>query len=77
MGKIKFMNLQLTAHDHIQFTAQRITKGNPVTGTFVSEDETWITVKLTKYIEGLANAWDIGEEKTFRKSFLTNLKIIH
>jgi hypothetical protein len=62
---------------HVEFTAERILKGNPVTGTMVSNDEEWITVVLTKDIEGLVNVWYAGEKVSFRKSLIRGeIKII-
>lgn len=62
--------------DHIQFHAARIIHGNPVTGKVISEDETWLEIELTKYIEGAANVWIAGEKRSFRKSFLSNIKVL-
>jgi hypothetical protein len=61
---------------HVQFNAQRIYKGNPVKGIVVSEDEEWVTIKLDHDLEGQANVWHEGEEKKFRKSFLSDIKIL-
>jgi hypothetical protein len=54
----------------IEFHASRIIKGNPVKGVFIFQDEEWLTVRLLKNIEGMANVWKKGEEKTFRKSLI-------
>lgn len=56
--------------DAIQFQASRIMFGNPVKGTFISEDDEWITVTLHHYIEGMVNSWEAGEEKQFRKTLI-------
>lgn len=65
--------------DEIEFTAARIQIGNPVTGTLTNDwkdDDEWVSVTLTKRIEGLVNIWLAGEMRSFRKSFLSHLKII-
>lgn len=69
------MNNDLKPGTEISFNAKRILDGNPVTGIFVSDNEEWITVKLTKDIEGLTMGWCKGEEKTFRKSLIGEISI--
>lgn len=59
----------------VEFTSNRITKGNPVTGVLLSEDSEWIEVKLTKDIEGLVNDWYEGEKKQFRKCLISHIKL--
>lgn len=54
----------------VTFYASRILKGNPVKGTVVAEDETWITLRLSKTIEGMTTIWFMGEEKQFRKTLI-------
>lgn len=56
--------------EEISFSAIRITRGNPVTGIYLSEDEQNITVRLTKDIEGVTTTWDKGAERTFDKSLI-------
>lgn len=62
--------------EHLQFDATRVMIGNPVTGKFISEDKEWLTVELTKQIEGLVNVWEIGYNRSFRKSLISNIKKI-
>jgi hypothetical protein len=64
--------------DEIKFHAQRILRGNPVTGVLIEDEGEWITVKLTRYIEGMANSWDKGDEKAFRKCLINgDITVIH
>lgn len=72
MSKIKNINVGET----VQFTAQRIMKGNPVKGVVTNLDNEWIEVRLSHYIEGIVSNWESGELKSFRIELINNLKTI-
>ena len=40
----------------VEFHAQRILKGNPVTGKLLSDDNEWVEIELTKELEGMVNS---------------------
>lgn len=60
---------------YAEFTAIRIVKGNPVKGKIVAENEDSISVELSHDIEGMANVWEEGETRIFKKEFIHSLKI--
>lgn len=65
---------EISVGSKVQFSAQRIRLGNPIIGTIVRQGDEWVTVKLHHDVAGLTNIWYMGEEKTFRISFLSNIK---
>lgn len=63
--------------DHIQFIHPRITRGNPVTGKFLTDSDGWLTIKLTKEIEGLVTLWGKGDKYTCRKSLISDIEKVN
>lgn len=61
--------------DKIQFHANRITKGNPVSGTLKRETETDVEVELDHDIEGLVNIWYEGDNRWFKKELIGKITI--
>ena len=55
----------------VQFTCSRVTKGNPIKAYWVSQDEHWITVKLCHDVSSKVAAWKKGENRVFRKEYIS------